>query len=204
MVPGERTSVSLALNDTAYAFRPGHRIRIAVSTAYWPMVWPSPEPVTLGLWTGASRLTLPIRAPKASDSDLPPFPPAEGARPLARTFLRPPSASRRVTREFGPERLVYTHEEDRGVVRLDAIDLVIGYEATERYTISDADPTAARAEFMRSSAMQRGDWRPRLETLTDVTCDRASFRLRCRLRAFDGDEAFFEKEWDETIPRDHV
>ncbi len=204
MLPGERTSVSIALNDTAYAFRPGHRIRLALSTSYWPMVWPSPEPATLGVFTGVSRLTLPLRAPKPGDAALPPFPPAEGAKPLARTILRDPWATREVTHDFGGGVSVYTHREDRGVVRLDAIDLAIGYEATERYTIDERDPTKARAEFTRTIGAQRGAWRTRIETLTDVTCDATSFHLRARLQAFDGDERFFDREWRETIARIHV
>ncbi|MSP83991.1 MAG: CocE/NonD family hydrolase [Alphaproteobacteria bacterium] len=204
MVPGERTPVSLALNDTAYAFLPGHRIRLAISTAYWPMVWPAPLPVTLRLFTGASRLTLPLRAPKASDASLPPFPPPEGSKPLDRTILREPWTSRGMSREFGSDKMVYTHEEDRGVVRLDAIDLVIGYEATERYHISDRDPADARAEFIRRIGLQRGTWRPRVETVTDVSCDAGHFHLRARITAWDGDDRFFDREWNESIPRDNV
>ena len=39
----------------------GHRIRIAVSTSYWPIAWPSPEAVILTLRTGNSALYLPVR-----------------------------------------------------------------------------------------------------------------------------------------------
>jgi putative CocE/NonD family hydrolase len=38
--PGRRYRVRLQLNDTAYAFAPGHRIRIALSSTYWPITWP--------------------------------------------------------------------------------------------------------------------------------------------------------------------
>ena len=68
MLPGERVAVRVQLNDTGYAFLPGHRLRLAVSTQYWPMVWPSPEPVLLTVHGG--RLELPVRPPRTVDADL--------------------------------------------------------------------------------------------------------------------------------------
>ena len=42
--PGKRYQVKVeAERLSAIASPPAHRLRLAVSTAYWPMVWPSPE-----------------------------------------------------------------------------------------------------------------------------------------------------------------
>ena len=70
---GERYKVSIKLNDIAHAFEAGNRIRVALSTTYWPMVWPSPEPVTLTVHTAGSLLDLPTRAPRPEDAKLAPF-----------------------------------------------------------------------------------------------------------------------------------
>lgn len=43
--------VKVVLNTTAYAFPAGHRIRIAVSTSFWPMVWPSADNTAISLAT---------------------------------------------------------------------------------------------------------------------------------------------------------
>ena len=53
VVPGEPMQVALQLDDIAYAVQPGHRLRVAISSTYWPLVWPSPEPVALTLAEGA-------------------------------------------------------------------------------------------------------------------------------------------------------
>ena len=60
--PGGRETVRLQLNDIAHRFPAGHRIRIAISTSFWPIAWPAPrrKPVTLS--TAQSRLTLPVLA----------------------------------------------------------------------------------------------------------------------------------------------
>ena len=63
--PGKAYTVRVQMNDIAHAFPAGHRIRLAISTCYWPLAWPAPEAATLTLTTGASTLTLPVRAPRA-------------------------------------------------------------------------------------------------------------------------------------------
>ena len=42
LVPGERYTVTVQLDSIAHAFAPGHRLRVAVSTDYWP--WAGPRP----------------------------------------------------------------------------------------------------------------------------------------------------------------
>src|SRR5262249_44575495 len=71
--PGKRYRVRIPLRDRAHAFKRGSRLRIAISTTYWPMVWPSPEPVTLTVYAGESELELPVRPSRREDSQLQPF-----------------------------------------------------------------------------------------------------------------------------------
>ena len=41
VTPGRRFIVSMQLNDVAYSVAAGHRLRLAVSTCYWPLAWPA-------------------------------------------------------------------------------------------------------------------------------------------------------------------
>src|SRR5205807_2395575 len=54
--PGRPYPVAIRLGAAGHAFVPGHRIRVAVSSSYWPIIWPAPEPVTLTLHAGRLRL----------------------------------------------------------------------------------------------------------------------------------------------------
>ena len=75
--------------------RPAAASGLSVSPCYWPLAWPSPEPVTLTLHLGQdSELVLPTRPARAEDG--PPRPPIR-RRSLNRS---PPSRSR-----AGPEGL---------------------------------------------------------------------------------------------------
>ena len=99
--PGQRYTVTITLNGIAHAMPAGHRWRLAVSPTYWPLAWPSPETITLTLFTGqASSITLPVRSPQADDAALPPFEPAEHASYIAHKVLRVPDRQRTVQRDL--------------------------------------------------------------------------------------------------------
>src|SRR5262249_49806021 len=76
---GERYRVRGQLNDAGSLFPAGHRVRLALSTAYWPMIWPSSEKATLTILGGT--LDLPVRPPKATDALLRTLPGPESAPP---------------------------------------------------------------------------------------------------------------------------
>ena len=62
LVPGKVYPLSIDLHLASWVFPKGHRIRIAVSNALWPMLWPTPYPMTTSLMMGGgepSRVVLP-------------------------------------------------------------------------------------------------------------------------------------------------
>jgi putative CocE/NonD family hydrolase len=75
LVPNEMTELNFSLFCTGYRFSPGHRIRVVVTNAYFPVVWPSPYPMQTTLFTGgdhASCIELPMLAELRSlKGDLP-------------------------------------------------------------------------------------------------------------------------------------
>ena len=86
MAIGERYRVRIQLNDAGSVFPAGHRVRLAISTAYWPMIWPAPEKATLLIFAGT--LDLPLRPPQGTDAQLSPFPEPESAPPEKPTVIR--------------------------------------------------------------------------------------------------------------------
>jgi len=61
LVPGEEFPLEIEMHFTSWVFPKGHRIRLAINNAQWPMLWPTPEPMTTTLRLGAdSRLSLPV------------------------------------------------------------------------------------------------------------------------------------------------
>ena len=129
LTPGQRYQVRIQLNDAGVVFPAGHRIRLALSTTYWPMIWPAPEPATVTIFGGA--LDLPVRPPRAADALLPPLPGPETAPPERPTSVRP------------------------GVVRIDRIGLELGTEGKFTSDIEDDDPLSAVIEMRKTETTAR-------------------------------------------------
>src|SRR5262249_18194659 len=79
IVPGERMHVEMQLRQAAHVFAAGHRIRLAISTSYWPIVGPGPALVQLLLWPSACGASVPVRTAQPTDGALSPFPAPEVA-----------------------------------------------------------------------------------------------------------------------------
>jgi len=54
IVPGEVFPLDIEMHFTSWVFPKGHRIRLAVVNAQWPMLWPTPYPMTTSLHLGGS------------------------------------------------------------------------------------------------------------------------------------------------------
>jgi putative CocE/NonD family hydrolase len=175
LVPGQRYRVRIQLNDAGSVFPAGHRIRIALSTTYWPMVWPAPDPATVTVFGGS--LELPVRAPSAGDAQLPRLKGPETAPPEAITTVRP------------------------GVVRIERLGIELGTEASFSCHIDDDDPLSAVVEMRQGQTISRDTWRVRIETATSVSCTHDAFLLRATMRAWEGDTAVCDRAWDRTVPR---
>jgi hypothetical protein len=202
--PGRRYRIRLRLNDAGYAFPPGHRIRIALSTSYFPLIWPSPKVATLTLAAGPASLHLPQREKRAIDGELAEFPAPELAAGEARTVLQAPQHARTVCHDLVTGETVATTKDDEGLVRLDAIDLVIGSSRVHEYSVRDGDPLSTRMETRWTKDMRRGDWRIHTATRIVMTSTAESFRLVAELDAYEGDQRVYSRNWDQSIPRDLV
>jgi len=63
LVPNEIYPIDVQLGCTGYRFQRSHAIRVVVTNAEFPVVWPSPYPMTTTLYTGgdqASFIELPV------------------------------------------------------------------------------------------------------------------------------------------------
>jgi putative CocE/NonD family hydrolase len=175
LVPGRRYRVRLQLNDAGSVFPAGHKIRLALSTTYWPLLWPSPEAATLTIHAG--KLELPLRPPRGAETE--------------RRFANPETAPPDKVTAVAP-----------GVKRIDRLGLELGTHGQSSWHIDDDDPTSAVAELRHTDTMARGDWRIRTETSLRLSCTRDDFLLQASLRACEGDKEICARSWNRRIPRD--
>ncbi|GAA4429042.1 CocE/NonD family hydrolase [Georgenia halophila] len=202
--PGERHTVTVQLNAMAQSFPAGHRLRLSISTSYWPVVWPSPEPVRLTVHPNESCLTLPVRPDVDGDERAPSFEEPEGAPPIQVTQVEPGEQDWRVSRNMVNLSGALEVVKDLGVVRFEDIDLAVTRRAYERYTFEGDDLNSVRGETDWAMSFARGDWDVHTTTKTVLTSTPTDFHLHAQLDAFEGEERVAAKTWTRTIPRDFV
>ncbi|HET7292633.1 MAG TPA: CocE/NonD family hydrolase [Vicinamibacteria bacterium] len=205
--PGREFTLDIELHVTSWVFPKGHRIRLAINNALWPMIWPTPYPFTASLRLGgaeASRLVLPVvpRANRPQPSFLPPAPDPElpGFRTLQDRTVSgygeiariERDATRAVTRVFAPN--------------AGATEFPWG---TQRYTeniiheAKDDDPasTSVRGEYAITVALK--DRTLAWESEVEIRSDRESFHYSNVRRLLQDGRLLREKVWKDRIPRDH-
>jgi putative CocE/NonD family hydrolase len=204
--PGEPCDVTITMNAISYDVPAGHRLRVAISPAYWPIVWPSPEPATLTVTAGPrSWLELPVRRPGVAD----PPPPAHFDAPQA----APPPDHLMLGEASGEER-TWHRDARRGRtrmvaeaahfphVRLTASGLEYCERGQDAYEISDGDPLSARVVCERQISISRAGWVTRVETRSTLTATRERFHLTNAVDAYEGETRLAARTWTRSIPRD--
>ena len=202
VVPGEPMTVSLPLDFAGHRFAAGHRIRLSVSSTYWPFAWPSPEPVTLELALGPSTsLSLPRRRADDTGAPVPRFGPAERTAPPAgevRT-IEGRSLNRDIATGQIDSRVVVEEHSD-----LAATGLSFGERQESAHRIVDGEPLSARLEYRAVHFLTRRDWRIRVVINTSLSGDAEHFTVTTDVDAYEGDVPVHATRRAVRIPRDGV
>lgn len=205
--PGKRYQVRVKLNDCGHRFPAGHRIRIAVATGYWPIVWPAPYPVTLTLRAGTSHLDLPVR--RGGAGDVVAFEPAVRGPATPTTQVSSGSVRRYSKQDHVTGETIYVTEGiggvfGEGILRFDEIDTTLAHSLKRELTIRDDDPLSARYVLTQSYEMGREGWRILIESRSVLTADLDRWHLTTELTAKENGQVVTERSWSEDIPRDLV
>ncbi|MCR5942269.1 CocE/NonD family hydrolase [Brucella anthropi] len=208
LVPGKTYEIAIKLNDSGYSFKKGHRIRLSVATGYWPMVWPSPKRVMLTLDTATSVLDLPVRLPSADDAKVSFQKPAHGpATPM--TQLDPGSVRRWTEQDHVTGETLYVTEGigglfGEGILRFDDLGTQLSHSLKRELRVNDNDPLSASYVLTQAYQMGREGWMIDIESTTKMHSDAESFYISGVLTAKENGGTVKIREWNQTIPRDHL
>jgi predicted acyl esterase len=212
--PGATQEVAFELNGIGHAFPPGHRIRLAVSSAYWPWIWPQPDSAAgFSLDPAGSFLDLPVRARAASSgtgsdtaSDIA-FDEPEQAAPLGVNFpatLDEPRPERLVVRDVAKGEWRLEVDPRYGGTRVYPDGLEFTEDALETYTIDEKDPLSARTRSDWSIRLHRPEpaWDTTVRTRSEISCDGPDhFLTSNEVICAEGGEVVFHRTWEKRIPR---
>jgi hypothetical protein len=198
LVPGEAYDVEIALSAITHRFQAGSRIGLAISESLWPLVWPSPEVVTLTLTLGeTSSLILPVRPMEAEPAafDIPEIhnPPSDAAR-------RPTA----ITEPISPGRYRIELNVPPTPTLLKSTGTTLARGRLEISEISEDDPNSCVWTHNASSSWTRGDWDCTVEAACELRSTVEDFILTESLTAWRGETLFFERTTASRIKRDLV
>jgi hypothetical protein len=199
LVPGEPVNLTAKIHFTTWTFRPGHRIRLAVSNAQFPMAWPTPYRGNTTLYPGPDTwITLPVVPPGVLDQPcVLPAPEPEEQRPdaeyLASTAEDSPGSYDPVTGEAA-----YTLGTDDTWRVQDKT-----FRTVERYTwrVNDNDPANASFHAEKSDEFILPGRVLVMEGLCHLSSNETTFNLTFTRRLTENGDVVAEKTWNEIIPR---
>jgi putative CocE/NonD family hydrolase len=200
MTPERAEEVTLDLDHIAYRLPKGHRLGIAISTAYWPLIWPSPVASTLTLTQGS--LSLPLRP--SDDTDEWTFEAPEADTPWQVETIREGSNSRKTITDWTTGIVTLEIVDDFGKVKDGDHGLINGSVAREWWSIHPDDPLSAHGRTHWTDELEREGITLRTEATSEMTSDATHFHLKARLEAFENDELIFEKDVQRSTLRDNL
>lgn len=199
-------TVTIPFQATAYAIPAGHRIRLAITNAYWPLTWPSPQPGTLTVHCGPDAvLLLPRRAASGGAAPEPSgFGPPETGTPLAieTTMLR--TGGRVTTRDLATGEVTIRFDWHPARTLIAELQTEIGEENATTYRIVEGDPLSATVVSRVTTTLARPGQRTRVIAETTMTADCEEFLVTTTLDAYDGESRIGARTETHRIPRDGV
>jgi hypothetical protein len=204
LVPGEFVTVDVEMHFTSWVFPKGHRIRLAVNNAQWPMLWPTPEPMTTELRLGASRLTLPV-VPFEQRPAPDYLPPAKDPE-----YAGYETIDAGTTSGYGEISSVDRNPQTGDVVAKatngSGMRFPWGTERafeTIRYEIKDNAPADAQVLGTHRMEVELPGRKLVWDAELSFRSDQENFYYSYRRRLTENGKPVREKSWNQTIPRDY-
>ncbi|GGT31595.1 CocE/NonD family hydrolase [Streptomyces purpureus] len=203
--PGESEEIAFDLNGIGHSFPAGHRIRLALSSAYWPWIWPRPDADGFTLDPTACALTLPVRSAPGQEPAIT-FEQPEQSAPLGVSHpatLDEPRPERLIVRDVAKGLWRLEADPGYGGTRLHPDGLEYTEDAVESYTIQEDDPLSARTRSEWTIRLHRPElaWDVTIETRSEIACTADAFLTSDELVCKEGREVVFHRTWEKRIAR---
>ena len=202
--------LEIEMHFTSWVFPKGHRIRLAVANAQWPMLWPTPYATTTSLYLGpeGSNLVLPVVPPGGSKLPAPSYLPIsekETALPGYESLaMETPSAYGEVSSidrnpRTGKATVVATNESAH---RYPWGEQRYTEKFTHQAENGHPEKTSVRGDYAIEVKVKDTGRLLRWESVVVFSSDRESFRYQGTRKLYENGKLVREKSWDRSIPRD--
>ncbi|HEU6442252.1 MAG TPA: CocE/NonD family hydrolase [Microvirga sp.] len=201
MEQGQPTQIRIVLDACGYRINKGHRLRLSLSTAYWPMILP--PPFDAGVTVDLASLGLLL--PKLGAHDAVSVKQPDDPDPLPKYVTHEPGRTERtVTRNLTEDRTEYRIFEDTGMSEHPETGLATRQVRDELWSICPRDPLSMTGASVWTCEMERSGWAIRTVATTKMRCTAREWLVSGHLVAFEGGEQVFEKTYEQAIARDFM
>lgn len=205
--PGKTVSLDIEMHVTSWRFKKGHRIRLAVNNAQWPMFWPTPHQMTTTLYLGgksSSRLELPV----VSEAD--------GPRPEFKQPAQDPVLpgyqllESETNSGYGEISMVTRNQREQSTQVTATNSNLIEYpwgkirfseEIVHKAYDNEPHKTSVRSHLKRQVILK--DREIVLEGIMDFRSDEENYYYDFTRLLHENEKLIREKSWQDVIPRDH-
>ena len=209
LVPGHEYPLCFDLHLASWVFPKGHRLHVAISNSMWPMVWPTPYPMSTALRLGGadgSRIDLPV-VPDSSALPVPVFAVPEGTTATASAedasalivSSNVPGLVWEVTRNPAREQASVTWRGGTSTEfpwgKEEVRELML-YHASDRHP----DESSVHGEAETAVHLKNREllWRAVIDTRSDLQ----NFYIDVKRELFENGRQIRSKSWQATVPRD--
>ena len=198
LVPGQTTTLKTKIHFTTWRFKPGHRIRLAIANAQFPMAWPTPTKGKTTLWFGTDTwIDLPLVSQASGLPCLLPIPEKNDESPDGRSLTsEPANTTFNYDQKTGDSVFTITYN----------LEWEIGpknFKEKEKYQwiVNDVSPANAQFKGDRQLIFTLPNNQLKLISLVNIQSDQFYFRLTFTRTLFQNGQQIRQKTWSESIPR---
>jgi putative CocE/NonD family hydrolase len=192
---------SVALDQAAYRLPIGHKLRLSISSAYWPFLWPSPETVTVTLHN--AMLNLPTRISIATTDECT-FDAPEMANAWDHEVIREASSTRERTIDPETGFSILHINNDFGENRDADHQLISGSKMSEKFSIHPDNPASASVDISWEQKLARDEWNIKTSANMHMHSDLEWFYIKGSLTGWENDAVVFHRDYDEKVKRRFV
>ncbi|MBE0461802.1 MAG: CocE/NonD family hydrolase, partial [Candidatus Aminicenantes bacterium] len=201
LIPGQIYELDFSLHFTTWTFKPGHRIRLAVSNSLFPMIWPTPYRMTTQLFLGSEATSLELPVIPFKDSPVPEFLPSQ------------PKEERPDAWPIESKGWPFRHRAIQDLIRsittveLEAVNRweIQGrrYQSLEKVSYQTDDTNPANSSFRGEGGhiIQLEERTLHLKVFVSIHSDEKNFYVKFTRQIFEGEKLIRERHWEESIQR---
>jgi len=202
LIAGKNYRTTFNLNYCGWRIKKGNKLRLALSTTYWPIIWPIAETANVKLNLMNCNLIIPQRR-KGLLPDLDENQDIKNYTPAMKhnwKYLIKPSGTMSEKTNNNKEIIIKSYD-NFGHLKSKDHGLEHHMQVWHEYSIKKEDPLSASLIARWETFTKKDENEMLVKSEHNITCDKLNFICKLSLKAYLNNKIFHEKNWDEKIPR---